>query len=208
MPDRKKHWEEIYLDKSPLEVSWFQKEPTLSLQLIRNARLHCNSPIIDVGGGASELVDHLCNKGYTNLAVLDISTKALAYAQNRLGIKANGVAWYTEDVTQFAPPHRFALWHDRAVFHFLTEKADRGKYVDVLKRTLEPCGHLIIAAFAIGGPTKCSGLDVVQYDAKKITAALGDGFELVEEKSDIHITPASKAQQFEYFRFIRKPAGS
>ena len=93
MPDRKKHWEEIYLDKSPLEVSWFQKEPTLSLQLIRNARLNCNSPIIDVGGGASELVDHLCNKGYTNLAVLDISTKALAYAQNRLGIKANGVEW-------------------------------------------------------------------------------------------------------------------
>ncbi|MBW2466726.1 MAG: class I SAM-dependent methyltransferase [Deltaproteobacteria bacterium] len=204
MTDRKTHWEKIYGDKTPQEVSWYQKEPALSLQLIRNSHLAHDAPIIDVGGGASVLVEYLCNEGYTNVAVLDISAKALAYAQDRLGDNASRVEWYEEDVILFKAPHQFSLWHDRAVFHFLTDVSDRRDYVKVLKRTLEPNGHLIIAAFAIGGPTKCSGLDIIQYDANKLIAELGEGFELAEESSEIHISPASKEQKFAYFRFIRK----
>ena len=204
MSDRKTHWENIYADKTPLEVSWYQKEPALSLQLIRNTQLTHDAPIIDVGGGASVLVDCMCDEGYSNVAVLDISAKALAYSKVRLGDNADRVEWYEEDVVSFDPPHQFSLWHDRAVFHFLTDESDRRNYVNVLKNVLEPKGHLIIGAFAIGGPTKCSGLDIVQYDSKKLIAQLGAGFELIEERSEIHITPTSMEQKFAYFRFMRK----
>ena len=204
MSDRKTHWENVYRDKSPLDVSWYQKEPVLSLRLIRNTQLALNEPIIDIGGGASTLVDCLCDEGYANISVLDISAKALAHAQDRLGDKANEIEWYDEDITQFNPPHPFSLWHDRAVFHFLTDKSDRDNYVNVLKRALKTDGHLIIAAFAIGGPEKCSGLDIVQYDAEKLMTELGEGFELIEEKNEVHITPTNKEQTFTYFRFIRK----
>lgn len=204
MNDRKSHWENVYRDKSPQEVSWYVKEPVMSLQLIRNAEVGPDAPIIDIGGGSSVLVDYLCNDGYTNITVLDISANALAYAHDRLADKAGNIEWFEQDITRFDPPHRFSLWHDRAVFHFLTDKSDRTKYVNVVKRALEPNGHLIIAAFAIGGPEKCSGLDIVQYDAKKLMTELGDAFELVEESSEVHTTPTDKAQKFAYFRFIRK----
>ncbi len=204
MSDRKTHWENIYADKTPLELSWYQNEPALSLQLIRNTQLTHDSPIIDVGGGASVLVDYLDKEGYTNIAVLDISGKSLAHARKRLGDNANKVEWYEEDVTLFNPPHRFSLWHDRAVFHFLTDASDRHDYVKVLKRTLNPNGHLILAAFAIGGPTKCSGLDIIQYDANKLITELGETFELVEEKDETHVTPSNIEQKFHYFRFIKK----
>ncbi|MDH5386816.1 MAG: class I SAM-dependent methyltransferase [Gammaproteobacteria bacterium] len=204
MSDRKEHWENVYKDKSPLEVSWYVNEPVLSLQLIANTQVSLNAPIIDVGGGASLLVDHLCDKGYDNLGVLDISANALACAKDRLGDRADKIEWYDNDVTCFNSPHQFSVWHDRAVFHFLKEESDRRAYVDVLKRALEPNGHVIIAAFAIGGPTQCSGLDIVQYNAEKLQAELGDDFELLEERSELHITPANKEQKFAYFRFIRK----
>jgi SAM-dependent methyltransferase len=204
MFDRKAHWENVYGDKSPLEVSWYQKEPTLSLSLIRNTGLAHDAPVIDVGGGASILVDCLCDEGYEHVGVLDISGKALAHARHRLGEKAKTVEWYEEDVTLFRPPHRFALWHDRAVFHFLTEAADRRKYVETLKHALRPGGHLILAAFAIGGPTQCSGLDIVQYDAEKLMAELGEDFELIEESNELHMTPANREQQFTYFHCILK----
>ena len=204
MSDRKEHWENVYKDKSPLEVGWYVNEPVLSLQLIANTQVALNSPIIDVGGGASVLVDHLCDKGYNNLSVLDISANALACVKDRLGDRADKIEWYDDDVTCFNPPHQFAVWHDRAVFHFLKDEPDRRSYVDVLKRALEPKGHVIIAAFAIGGPTQCSGLDIVQYDAEKLQAELGEGFELLEERSELHITPSNKEQKFAYFRFIRK----
>jgi len=205
MIDRKAHWEGVYQDKSPLEVSWFQKEPYLSLELIRSTQIARDAPIIDVGGGASVLVDYLCKEGYTNIAVLDISEKALACAKDRLGDAANAVEWYEDDITRFKAPHSFSLWHDRAVFHFLTDSSDRAKYVKALKHAIRPGGHLIIAAFAIGGPTQCSGLDIVQYDAEKLLAELGEGFDLLEEKHEVHITPADKEQKFIYFHFIRKP---
>lgn len=204
MSDRKSHWENVYKDKSPLEVSWYVKEPEMSLQLIRNAETALDAPIIDIGGGSSVLVDRLRDNDYTNIAVLDISANALAYAQDRLANKARTIEWYEDDITQFDPPHKFSLWHDRAVFHFLTEQSDRRKYVDVLKHALEPNGHLIIAAFAIGGPEKCSGLDIVQYDAKKLIAELGSDFNLIEEKDETHNTPTGKEQKFTYFHFVYK----
>jgi ubiquinone/menaquinone biosynthesis C-methylase UbiE len=201
--NRKAHWEQVYSNKSPLEVSWYQAKPTLSLQLIANTGLPLDATIIDLGGGASVLVDHLSALGYHNLTVLDISDKALTHAKARLGDKAKAITWLEADATDFKPPHQFDLWYDRAVFHFLTQEKDRRKYVATLKRALVPGGHLIIATFAIGGPQKCSGLNITQYDAEKITAELGDAFQLVEEAQEVHITPTKAEQQFSYFRFIR-----
>jgi ubiquinone/menaquinone biosynthesis C-methylase UbiE len=203
--DRKAHWQNVYQDKSSLDVSWYQKEPSLSLELIHSTQVARDEAIIDVGGGASVLVDHLCKERYTNLAVLDISENALASAKKRLGDLAKSVEWIESDITQFDAPHQFSLWHDRAVFHFLTDQSDRKSYVKAIKRALRPGGHLIIAAFAIGGPEKCSGLDIVQYDADKLIAELGEDFELVEERDETHITPANKEQKFMYFRFIKIP---
>lgn len=203
MTDAKLYWEKVYTDKSPLEVSWYQKEPELSLLMIQNSGVPKDALIIDVGGGTSVLVDRLLAEGYEHLAVLDISYKALAFAQERLGGRAQSIEWYEADITQFNPPHNFALWHDRAVFHFLTEAADRKKYVEVLKKTLRPGGHLILAAFAIDGPKKCSGLDIVQYDAEKLLKELGQEFTLMETAEEIHITPSNKEQLFSYFHCRR-----
>jgi SAM-dependent methyltransferase len=203
--DRKAHWQNVYQDKSSLDVSWYQKEPILSLELIHSTQVARDEAIIDVGGGASVLVDYLHKEGFTNLAVLDISGNALASAKKRLGDSAKSIEWVEADITQFDAPHQFSLWHDRAVFHFLTDQSDRKSYVKAIKHALRPGGHLIIAAFAIGGPEKCSGLEIVQYDAEKLIAELGADFELVEERNEAHITPANKEQKFMYFRFIKIP---
>ncbi len=203
MSDRKTHWESIYSSKSPLGVSWYQQKPVLSLQLIQNTGATNDAAIIDVGGGASVLVDHLCNEGYTNISVLDISASALAHAQQRLAEKSCDVKWFAEDVTGFSPPQRYTVWHDRAVFHFLTEKTDREKYIGVMKQALLPGAHLIIMAFAVGGPEKCSGLEIVQYDADKLAAELGEGFDLREQGHELHTTPTGGEQKFAYFRYRR-----
>ena len=205
MFDRKMHWGNVYQKKSPLDVSWYQKEPKLSLELIRCTQVANNEAIIDVGGGASVLVDHLCKECFTNLAVLDISENALASTKKRLGESAKSIEWFVADITQFDAPHKFSLWHDRAVFHFLTDHSDRKSYVKALKNSLRPEGHLIIATFAIGGPEKCSGLEIVQYDSEKMIAELGEDFELVEERNEVHITPANKEQKFIFFRFLKVP---
>ena len=205
MHNRKTHWENVYGNKSALEVSWYQKQPELSMQLIHNTQLSRDASIIDVGGGASTLVDCLCDEAYKNIGILDISSKALACAKARLGHKSSEIEWFEDDITLFKPPHQFSIWHDRAVFHFLTSQSDRNKYINILKNALEAHGHLIIAAFAIGGPSQCSGLDIVQYNAEKLIAELGADFKLVEEVNEIHITPASKEQKFGYFHFIRRP---
>jgi len=204
MSETKKHWENVYLTKSPLKVSWYQQEPVLSVSLIASAGLAPDAPIIDVGGGSSTLVDKLQDEAYTNISVLDISGSALAHSKIRLADKADKVHWYEADVTRFEAPHRFALWHDRAVFHFLTKKADRERYVNVLKQTLEKGGHIIIMTFATDGPNKCSGLDIVQYDAEKLTVELGPGFKLVETGHEVHHTPAGNQQKFAYFH-LRAP---
>lgn len=201
MQDRRAHWEHIYTSKSPQEVSWYQAEPRVSLDLIRG--IARSAPVIDVGGGASTLVDHLHRAGYSRIAVLDISARALALARQRLGSAVDRIEWFEADVTDFTPPHRFALWHDRAVFHFLTDPADRRRYRETLHHALQPDGQVIIAAFAPGGPAQCSGLDVAHYDAPRLIAELGTEFHLEEQRNEAHRTPAGKDQLFNFFRLRR-----
>ncbi len=200
---QKEHWEAMYACKSPLRVSWHQNDPAISLQLIENAAIKKDDYIIDVGGGASLLVDRLYETGHTNLAILDISANALEFTKKRLGKTVQNIEWHEADVREFHPPHPYSLWHDRAVFHFLTEKSDRNRYVETLKQAVPPRGRVVLAAFAIGGPEKCSGLDIVQYDSRKLLDALGPEFRLVEELSEIHVTPTGEEQNFSWFRLIR-----
>ncbi|HEY9198994.1 MAG TPA: class I SAM-dependent methyltransferase [Gammaproteobacteria bacterium] len=201
--ERKTHWERVYHDKSPLEVSWYQSAPTLSWELIRAGGIGTDAPLIDVGGGASTLVDHLLEQGYSAVTVLDISAQALAHAQRRLGARARQVRWIESDITRFEPPQRYRLWHDRAVFHFLTDAGDRARYLAALDRGLEADGQLIIGTFAPGGPERCSGLPIVQYDAARMQAELGDGYALQETRAENHRTPAGKDQLFNFFRWVR-----
>ena len=200
----KEHWEQVYQTKSVDDVSWYQVRPTASLKLIESSGVKKDEAIIDVGGGASVLVDFLLEAGFHRLAVLDISETALERARQRLGTAFAQVEWIQADVTRFDPTRRFNLWHDRAVFHFLTDKDDRQHYVETLKRTVSPHGHVIIATFAIDGPTKCSGLEVVRYETTSICAELGAGFQLVEQVEETHMTPWDTKQKFSYFRFARK----
>lgn len=199
----KTYWENVYSEKSAQEVSWYQSTPATSLQLIENAGLGKPQALIDVGGGTSTLVDGLLAKGHTDISVLDIAGAALALARARLGVRASGVHWIESDITQFHPERQYALWHDRAVFHFLTTAESRRHYVEALMQGLQPGGTLIMAAFAIGGPLRCSGLDVVQYDAEKLGAELGPPFHLLETVTEQHLTPAGKTQSFNYFRYLR-----
>jgi SAM-dependent methyltransferase len=203
MGDRKQHWEQVYTKNSPLEVSWFQQEPAVSLRLIQDSVSDRGQPILDVGGGASLLVDRLLERDYTHLSVLDISFRALDHARQRLGPEADRVEWYVQDITDFIPPHRYACWHDRAVFHFLTSPQGRTKYVAALTSALQPGGHLVLAAFALDGPSMCSGLDIVQYSAETLQRELGEGFRLLEQVDELHLTPARKEQRFCYYRFVR-----
>lgn len=199
--NRRDHWNRVYQTKLPENVSWYQQRPDMSLELIAESGVGKDAGIIDVGGGASVLVDHLLELGYTNLAVLDLSGAALSASRSRLGARAASVEWFEADVTSFEPPHRYALWHDRAVFHFLTDAGDRARYVATLSKALQPDGAVIIATFAPDGPPKCSGLDVVRYDEHSIVAELGAGFQLREVRRETHITPGKAEQRFNYFRF-------
>ncbi|MDO8266851.1 MAG: class I SAM-dependent methyltransferase [Moraxellaceae bacterium] len=199
----KKHWEQVYTRKSLQEVSWFQSSPATSLQLIQKSGVDPREPVIDVGGGASTLVDGLLRLGYQDVSILDIAAAALAVAQTRLGERASCVNWLEADITKFHPDRQYALWHDRAVFHFLTSAESRRHYMAALHGALAPDGHVIIAAFAIGGPVKCSGLDIEQYDAEKMIGEFGTGFELLETVLENHLTSDGNAQAFNYFHFNR-----
>jgi len=204
--DRREHWNRVYQTRAPDSVSWYQRRPDVSLEMIAASGIARDAGIIDVGGGASVLVDHLLDLGYSNLAVLDVSRAALSASRSRLGARAAAVEWFEADVTTFEPPHRYALWHDRAAFHFLTDAGDRAHYVATLRRALNPGGAVIIATFAPDGPPKCSGLDVVRYDERSIAAELGAEFELREVRREAHFTPGKVEQQFRYFRFGRRVA--
>jgi SAM-dependent methyltransferase len=204
--DRRDHWNRVYQTKAPDSVSWYQRRPDVSLELIAASGIAKDAGIIDVGGGASLLVDHLLNLGYSNLAVLDISGAALDASRMQLGARAVAVEWFEADVTTFEPPHRYALWHDRAAFHFLTSTTDRASYVETLRKALTPGGTAIIATFALDGPPKCSGLDVVRYDEQSIAIELGAEFELLEVRQEAHVTPGKAEQKFRYFRFERRVA--
>ena len=206
--DMKSHWEEIYSTKPPTEVSWYQTSPSLSLELIEATAIEKGQGIIDVGGGTSMLVDCLLDEGYEDLAVLDLSGRSLEIARARLGDRKDDVEWYESDATEFRSPRRFHLWHDRAVFHFLTDERDRREYVNVLREALMPEGYLVMATFAIDGPKKCSGLDTVQYDAESMSLELGDEFVLMKNVDETHVTPGDSEQKFTYFLYQRKPLRS
>lgn len=201
--NRKEHWEKVYSTKSTTEVSWYQQYPDISLQLIEFAHIEKNQAIIDVGGGASVLVDCLLNQGFTNISVLDISHSALAHAKQRLGEKSAQIQWIEGDVTDFTTDSQFSLWHDRAVFHFLTQAEDRQAYVNNLKKQVVTNGHVIIATFSLEGPKQCSGLEIVQYDDILIANELGKSFSLQKTVSELHKTPSQKIQAFSYFYFIK-----
>ena len=201
--DANNHWEELYHSTSPGKVSWYQENPATSLDFIEKTGLPKEAPILDVGSGASTLVDQLLLRGYRNLALLDVSTRALLLTRQRLGGKATDVAWHHGDVTRYSLPEQYSLWHDRAAFHFLVDPSDRQAYVTSLRQGLRPQGHLILATFAVGGPTRCSGLDVAQYDTQKITTELGQDFRLIETLEELHQTPAGVEQLFSYFWFTR-----
>jgi trans-aconitate methyltransferase len=208
--NRQDHWDKVYAGKSPESVSWYQARPAVSLELVAAAGIRPADDVLDVGGGASTFVDCLLDAGFSAVTVLDLSAEALARAQARLGTRAGQVQWIHEDVTLFRPPTRFALWHDRAVFHFLVEAADRTAYVDSLRRCLEPGGTAIIATFAPEGPEKCSGLPVMRYDEDSLQRELGTEFELQEARRESHLTPWRSEQRFLYARFrrLRGPAGA
>ena len=208
MPDdRAGHWQRVYETKDTDAVSWYQAHPRLSLELIELSGVGKDARIVDAGGGASVLVDHLLAAGYADITVLDIAPAALAAAQERLGDDAGRVNWVAADVLAWRPEAPFDLWHDRAVFHFLTEEDDRRRYVKTLRHALKPGGQVIIATFAPDGPEKCSGLPVMRHDAASIAATLGDGFTLIEQRDEHHRTPAGKEQHFVYARLRRHEAG-
>ncbi len=199
--DPKQHWEKVYQAKKPIEVSWYQVKPAVSLELIALTGIHPAQRIIDVGGGASVLVDNLLGKGFKNITVLDISAQAVQYAKERLTGRAEEVTWIEADITQFEPPQQYDLWHDRAVFHFLTNPADRKKYVNAMQKAVKPGGHVIIAAFDLAGPPKCSGLDVERYNPEKLSSELGSSFNFVKCVDETHITPRQSQQKFVYCCF-------
>jgi SAM-dependent methyltransferase len=202
--NRQEHWNQVYQTKGAQDVSWYQRRPDLSLALIAASAVSKDAGIIDVGGGASELVDFLLDDGFTRVGVLDLSGAALAQSRARLGARAGAVEWFEADVTSFEPPHRFGLWHDRAVLHFLTTATDRRGYVATLRRTLHPGGTVIISTFALDGPPKCSGLEVMRYDEQSIRKELGEEFQLQEIRRETHMTPWESEQRFIYFRFQRR----
>jgi SAM-dependent methyltransferase len=199
---RQAHWQNVYATKRDDEVSWFQKNPAPSLELIDLAHPTPQSSIVDIGGGASRLVDNLLARGFTHVTVLDLSEAALAAAKMRLGDNAN-VRWVVADVTTWNPARTYDIWHDRAAFHFLTEREDRAAYVARLKQAIKPGGHVIIGTFALDGPERCSGLPVMRYDAAGLAAELGEGFELIDARRHEHSTPWGAIQRFQFCVFRR-----
>lgn len=193
------HWDAIYRTKTPSEVSWYQPEAALSLDLIRRTTPALDAPILDVGGGASTLVDGLLEAGYRDVTVLDIAPAGLTRARERLGARAARAKWIAGDIlTVPLPAGGFDVWHDRAVFHFLTRPEDRAQYIAQAQRAVRPGGHVIVASFAPDGPTRCSGLEVVRYSPDAMHAEFGAGFGLVDSAREEHLTPAGSAQAFIY----------
>ena len=199
--NRQAHWENVYTKKAENELSWFQENPAPSLELIAEVGATHASAIIDIGGGASRLVDSLIDRGFQDVTVLDLSGAALDAARSRLGERAADVRWIVADVTIWDPPKAYDIWHDRAAFHFLTDVSDRVAYIARLKRALKVGGHAIIATFAMDGPEKCSGLPVVRYDAASLGQALGPVFELFHTRRHEHTTPWGSQQVFQFSVF-------
>ena len=206
--DRKSHWEHLYETNAADAVGWFQPDPSASLRLLDAAGMTTTSAVIDVGGGDSRLVDRLIDRGLRRIFVLDISRAALVRAQARLGALRDRVVWIEANVTDDWNVPAVDIWHDRAVFHFLTDAADRRRYVERLRRAVKPGGSVVMATFALDGPENCSGLPVVRYSAATLSAELGAEFVCEESFGDLHRTPSGVIQPFCYARFSRKRAGA
>ncbi|AGA33408.1 Methyltransferase type 12 [Thioalkalivibrio nitratireducens DSM 14787] len=197
--ESKEHWEKVYASKSETEVSWFQEHARLSLQILRDAGVPRDAAIIDVGAGASHFVDDCLREGYRDLTVLDVSKAALAAARARLGKRASDVHWLEANVLDAdLPAHAYDVWHDRAVFHFLTDSSGRQAYVRQVLRAVKPGGLVIVATFAKDGPTLCSGLPVMRYSPSALHAEFGAAFTLLGHHREAHQTPAGKEQPFVY----------
>lgn len=197
--ESKAHWEKVYQTKAPDAVSWFAPHLETSLNLIEQAVPDKQSTIIDVGGGEATLVDDLLVRGYQNISVLDISQTAINVAKNRIGEVEKNIQWYCADITLARLPESyFDVWHDRAVFHFLIEPEQRSAYIKQVMKSVKLGGHVIISTFGLGGPEKCSGLEVVRYDAHELHDQFGRNFNLIKSSTEIHHTPFGTNQQFLY----------
>jgi 2-polyprenyl-3-methyl-5-hydroxy-6-metoxy-1,4-benzoquinol methylase len=202
---RQDHWAQAYTAKPSTELSWFQARPDLSLELIEKTTASLDAAIIDVGGGASTLVDHLLDAGRTSLSVLDIAEQPLALAKSRLCERGNKVRLIVADITKWVPADQsYDIWHDRAVLHFLTDPADQAIYAATLNSVVRKEGSAIIGGFAKGSPTRCSGLEIVQHDAASLQQLLGDDFGLEEVRSESHRTPPGGEQLFAYHVFHKR----
>lgn len=200
----KEHWEKVYTKKTHTEVSWFQEHAALSVKLIRDATVPASASIIDVGGGSSTLVDDLLALDYEKITVLDLSSSALATAKKRLGKRASHVLWREENVLEAEfTEHGYDVWHDRAVFHFLTSEEERHRYVQQVMGAVKPGGLVMVATFAEDGPTQCSGLPVMRYSAGALHAEFGEPFELIGHERESHQTPDGSEQKL-YTVFVRK----
>lgn len=197
---RPAHWDNVYTTKADNSVSWYELTPSISLELIEAAGIGLGS-IIDIGGGASRLVDALLARGHTHVGVLDLSAQALEIAKARLGPHADAVEWIVGDVTEWKPAHSYDLWHDRAAFHFLTAPEDQAAYAEALHAALNPGGVAIIGTFALDGPEKCSGLPVSRHDGASIGRLLGPDFTLFDERHHDHTTPGGNVQKFQFGSF-------
>jgi hypothetical protein len=197
--ERKQHWEKVYETKNPNEVSWTQEVPQTSLDFIGASGLPKSAQIIDIGGGDSKLVDCLLALGYENITVLDISAKALEKAKLRLGDKANQVTWIESDITAFEPTRTYDIWHDRAVFHFLTTPAQVEKYLAIAKQSVKD--FLIIGTFSENGPLKCSGLNIQQYNETSLSDVFNNGFTKIKCLTEDHTTPFNTTQNFLFCSF-------
>lgn len=198
----KQHWDHIYQTKQPNEVSWTEEVPTASLEFIHKFNPVKSAKLIDIGGGDSKLVDNLIEEGYTNLTVLDISESAIERAKKRLGEKANKVTWIVNDILDFKPNEKYDVWHDRAAFHFQTDKDKVNQYLNIVKNAVT--GKVIVGTFSVDGPKKCSGLDVQQYDEDSMKGQFESAsFKNIECKREDHITPAGAVQNFVFCSFER-----
>ncbi len=201
---RQAHWENVYTKKGDHEVSWFQERPSPSLELLAQVCPSPTSDVIDIGGGTSRLVDNLVENRFQNVTVLDLSGAALKTSMTRLGDRAAQVRWVVADATSWEPVRAYDIWHDRAVFHFLTEEHDRAAYIARLVRGLKVGGHAIIGTFALDGPERCSGLPVVRYDTASLARTLGQAFKPVHAARHEHSTPWRSQQIFQFSVFRRE----
>lgn len=199
---KKNHWETVYETKNPDQVSWTQDVPKTSLDFIASFGVTKKSKIIDIGGGDSKLVDYLLDEGFENITVLDISAKALEKAKNRLGDKAKKINWVVSDITEFEPTTTYDIWHDRATFHFLTTTEQVSKYMEIARKSVN--GYLTIGTFSENGPTKCSGLDIKQYNEETLTNELNNGFDKIRCVTEDHLTPFNTKQNFLFCSFKRQ----